>query len=177
MDLILACIRSASYSTLVEGSVTTIISPHRGIRQGDPMSMLLFIVVLEYLLHLTEEAVAKKKLELYVMGRARIESHVAFANDISFNCRASHWSFDALQSILIEFCSFSGLTINQGKSFVLLSAKIHDGDILAGKLGFPMNALPIKYLGVPVIGKSISHKVYDFLIYIAYLQSFLERWS
>lgn len=45
--LVLACIKSASFAALVEGSLTPIFRATRNISKGDPLSPLLFIIVLE----------------------------------------------------------------------------------------------------------------------------------
>ncbi|XP_071727214.1 uncharacterized protein [Rutidosis leptorrhynchoides] len=54
---ILACLKSASVSVLVNGSPTHEFNLERGIRQGDPLSPFLFIIVAEGLNILTKKAV------------------------------------------------------------------------------------------------------------------------
>jgi len=41
------CISSASYAVLVNGSLTEFFSASRGIHEGDPLSPLLFLLVME----------------------------------------------------------------------------------------------------------------------------------
>lgn len=90
--LVMSCVMTASMSALIEGSPTEIIKPGRGLRQGDPLSPLLFAIVIDYLSKLMDEAVHSRKIELYTSGGAVVESHLAFADDVIFFCRASHKS-------------------------------------------------------------------------------------
>lgn len=80
--LILACIKSTSFSVLVEGYSTKIFKASQGIRQGDPLSPLLFIIVLEILSRRLQACVEEGELELYNSTRTMVESHLAYANDI-----------------------------------------------------------------------------------------------
>ena len=56
VNWILGCISSANYAVLVNGSPSTFFSATRGIRQGCPLSPLLFILVIEGLSLLIEDA-------------------------------------------------------------------------------------------------------------------------
>lgn len=108
-------VTTTSVSTLVEGSPTEIIRHKKGLRQGDPLSPLLFVIVIEYLSRLVKLSMSSRRLELYTSGVVAVESHLAFADDVVFFCRASVKSFNTLKEILEEFESFSGLKINAGK--------------------------------------------------------------
>jgi len=58
------------------------VRPSRGVHQGDPLSLYLFILCLERLSRLLEEAVRDKKIHpIGFRGQIRI-SHLFFANDI-----------------------------------------------------------------------------------------------
>lgn len=59
-QLLMTCIKSASFSTMVEGYQTIVIKPWGGVRQGDLLSPLLLIAVIEYLVCLTKKAISDK---------------------------------------------------------------------------------------------------------------------
>ena len=61
IDLIMECIRTVSYSILVNGDPKGLINPTRGIRQGDPLSPFLFLLCTEGLHGLITKAVRAKK--------------------------------------------------------------------------------------------------------------------
>lgn len=97
-------------------------------RQGDLLSPLFFIAVIEYLVCLTNKEVADKKLEVYVIGGTPVEPILAFTDDIAFFVRASTASMSKLHDILLEFSTFSGLQINHVRSTIVFSKSINIGD-------------------------------------------------
>ena len=47
IDLIMECVRTVSYSILVNREPRGMINPSKGIRQGDPLSPFLFLLCTE----------------------------------------------------------------------------------------------------------------------------------
>lgn len=87
--MIMSCVLKTSVSTLVEGSPIEIVKPEHGLRQGDPLSPLLFAIVIEYLSRLMKISVNSRHIDLYTSGGIAMESHLIFVDDVAFFCRAS----------------------------------------------------------------------------------------
>lgn len=161
--------RVGFFLSLIENLVTVIIGVQRWVRQGDHLSPLLFLIVQEYLAQIWQQDNVLSNSTLLVAQRW---SHLAFTdNIIFFNDQASMRTFNTVRHILDKFSSFSDLEINREKSFAIFSKRENDGSIL----GFWTRFLPMHYFGVPITGRSISHKDGEYLI--ADLQGFLSRCS
>ena len=67
VDLVMATIKSVSYSIFINGVPHGFIKPTRGIRQGDPLSPYLFLLCLYGLNGLLEKAVARGDLRGFLV--------------------------------------------------------------------------------------------------------------
>lgn len=59
---VVECVTTVSFSVLVNGAKRISFKPHRGLRQGDPLSPYLFILVLDVLSKLIDRSVHNGKL-------------------------------------------------------------------------------------------------------------------
>ena len=110
-----ACLYSARTSVLINGSPTPEFSLGRGLRQGDPLSPFLFILIMEGL-HLTLDAATRSQNILGVTIGETIFSHFFFADDVVI---LTEWGRNDLESITNSLHSFYlalGLKLNISKS-------------------------------------------------------------
>ena len=106
---IMACIKSVSYSILLNGQPHGHIVPERGLRQGDPLSPYLFLLVTEGMHSLfkkAEENRVIRSVSLCVNG-PRI-SYLLFADDSLVFYRATISKCVQIQSILHRYEQASG---------------------------------------------------------------------
>lgn len=121
---IMACVESVSYSFLVNGSPQGLVSPSRGIRQGDPLSPYLFILCTEVLSALCNKAQEKGMLSgIRVSRGSPFINHLLFADDTMFFGRSSEGGVAKLKEILSIYEAVSGQRINLQKSAITFSAK------------------------------------------------------
>jgi hypothetical protein len=108
------CISSASHSVLVNGSTIGFFNSFRGLRQGDPLSPLLVIVVMEALSKMLSSAVDCGRLPGFLVGSrpAVINiSHLLFADDILVFNEANPDHLRYLRVLLVFFEAVSGLKV------------------------------------------------------------------
>ncbi|KAL9671160.1 hypothetical protein QQ045_008726 [Rhodiola kirilowii] len=85
MDRVMRCVKSVSYQVRVNGNVSGVIKPGRGLRQGDPLSPYLFLLCTEVLnakLWLGE--IRGQISEVRICRRASVVTHLLFADDSIF---------------------------------------------------------------------------------------------
>ncbi|XP_038695403.1 uncharacterized protein LOC119992679 [Tripterygium wilfordii] len=119
---IMQCISSVTYRVLVNGSSTDLIIPTRGIRQGDPLSPLLFVLCTEALSSNLNAAHAAHTFRGFPFGRGRLRvSHLLFADDSLIFCRVKDEDWECIFSILTEYGRVSGQMINYSKTSIFFS--------------------------------------------------------
>jgi hypothetical protein len=88
--LLMSCIRSVTYSILINGQPQGLITPSRGIRQGDPLSPYLFILCAEALSSLIQNSAREGRISGVPLSRGGTRiNHLLFADDSLLFCRAN----------------------------------------------------------------------------------------
>ena len=114
------CLSSANFSVIINGKSSGRFGASRGLRQGDPLSPFLFILVADVLSRLMKRACECNLIEGFEIGRNKLEiSHLQFADDSIFFVPNRDCFVENLVGILKVFSLASGLKINMGKSIVL----------------------------------------------------------
>jgi len=90
VDLMMECITTVSYSILINGEPSQTIHPNRGLRQGDPLSLYLFLLYTKGLHGLISRAAASGDIRgISICRNGPRFTHLFFANDSLLFCRAS----------------------------------------------------------------------------------------
>jgi len=117
---ILECLSSPSVSVLVNGSPTEEFNLERGLRQGDPLSLFLFLIAAERL-HVMMNSIVEQGLFAPYQVRAHGAmgiSHLQFADDTLLVGDKSWGNIRILKSLLMLFELVSGLKIYFHKSML-----------------------------------------------------------
>lgn len=122
----------------------------RGLRQGDPLSPLLFILCANVLFRLIDHAVFSHILPTVEIGDVKLHT-LQFADDMLLFFDGSSRSSAVLKLFLDAFGDCSGLKINFHKS-AIISINL-DGDQLcfSGTSRLLHTLLPVHLLGPPAV--------------------------
>ncbi|CAJ2659660.1 unnamed protein product [Trifolium pratense] len=158
VQLIMLCESSVNYSALVNFEKVGPIHPGRGLRQGDPLSPYLFIMVTEGLTSLIKKAVASGDLHgVKICSGAPMVSHLLFADDCFIFCRSNLSETRKIMEILKIYEDASGQEINLSKSEVFFSRNISQAaqEDLSNLMGVRHVLGTGTYLGMPcMVGRS-----------------------
>lgn len=149
-----ACISTARLFVLINSSPTGNFENLRGLRQGDPLSPLLFILVMNILSGFLAKAVDRGLISGFNVGSGHGNqiaiSHLLFADDTIFFCDASVSQVLHIRVILLCFEAVSGLMVNLEKSELVPMGEVPKIAILAELLCCTVGKLSMVYLGMPM---------------------------
>lgn len=152
VELILRCISSTSFTILlINGEQKGNFGSNRGLRQGDPLSPYLFLLVAEGLSHLIVDANNNGNRTGMVCSNGPLISHLLFTNDSLIFCKANEQQLIFLKNLLKIYEEASGECVNFSKSAITFSKRVSGDkkDFLSNILGVKKVDDFGKYLGIP----------------------------
>lgn len=175
---VMRCVRTVSYSFILNGDPRGLIWPSRGLRQGDAISPYLFLICAEVLSRLISNAEAQGQLHgLKICRNAPSISHLFFADDSLVFFKATGGDCEVLKDIFTRYELASGQKINFDKSSVSFSHNVpmELQESLARVLNVTRVDKHDKYLGLPM---EISYsKVEAFSFIKEKVQKKLSGWK
>ncbi|GJW44645.1 hypothetical protein Tco_0073444 [Tanacetum coccineum] len=115
---IMECVSTTSYSICINGNLHGYFKGNRGLRQGDPLSLYLFTLIMEVLTLMLHRRVLDSGIFTYHMYCSRLDLiNLCFADDLFiFTYRDVVHSAGIIKEALDEFKNASGLTPSLPKS-------------------------------------------------------------
>ena len=148
------CISTVQFSVIVNGSPTGFFGSSRGLCQGDPLSPLLFLLVMEVLskmFHKTEEiGFIRGFLTGTLRGNEVRISLLLFVDVTIVFCDADPEQVLHIQKVLSCLEVVTGLRVNLNKSEMVPVSGVDNMSSLASLLCSHIGALPMLYLGMPL---------------------------
>ena len=118
----MACIKSISYSLLINGEPQGHIVPTRGIRQRDSLFPYLFLLCSEGLHRLIQTATNNGEIKGVSLCRNGPKlTHLLFADDNLLFCRATRSECQKVLEILSTYEKLSGQKLNNEKTMLFFS--------------------------------------------------------
>ena len=121
IGLIMVCVKTVTYSILVNGELKGLIHPSRGLRQGDPLSLFLFLLCTEGLHGLIKNAASKGDINGFSLCRKGPKlTHLFFVDDSLLFCKANSTECSKVMDLLSVYKDISGQKnkLRQNSSFL-----------------------------------------------------------
>ncbi|GJW10407.1 RNA-directed DNA polymerase, eukaryota, reverse transcriptase zinc-binding domain protein [Tanacetum coccineum] len=170
------CLHSSKGSIIINGSPTDEFQFGRGLKQGDPLSPFLFLLIMESL-HISFQRVVDAGMfhGIDVGGLVNL-SHMFYADDAIFIGEWSESNITSLIHVLDCFHKVSGLKINMCKSKIM-GIEVDNGKVsrAATKFGCLVLKAPFLYLGSYVGGD--MNKIQSWKDIIDRIRRRLSRWK
>jgi mannosylglycoprotein endo-beta-mannosidase len=149
-EWIAALFSSASLRVLLNGIAGEPIVHGKGLRQGDPLSPLLFVIAIDPISQILERATTHGLLHK-LRGRGTILRTSLYADDAAIFVAPIKQDVQNLAMILSRFGEVTGLCTNFAKSSVvpIRCQNIDLDDVLEGILA-TRASFPLRYLGLPL---------------------------
>ncbi|GJU63332.1 putative RNA-directed DNA polymerase, eukaryota, reverse transcriptase zinc-binding domain protein [Tanacetum coccineum] len=147
-----AYLHSSRASVLVNGILTSELSIKRGLRQGDPLSPFLFILVIEGLHCALSTAVSSNLIHRINLGSPYLTlSHLFYSDDVIITTKWNLCDLDNIIRVLHVFYLASGLKININKCNIY-GIGVSDDEVsnMARNSGCAAGSFPFTYLRLPI---------------------------
>ncbi|KAL0561777.1 hypothetical protein IC582_002218 [Cucumis melo] len=145
-----ACVTSPMFSIMINGSLEGFFNGRKGLRQGDPLSPFLFVMVMEVLSRMLNKIPQSFRFH-HRCEKVKL-THLTFADDLMIICAADELSISFIRECLQKFGEFSGLFANPRKSSIFVAGVNNEyASHLAACMGFVRGNLPVRYLGLPLL--------------------------
>ncbi|XP_062104336.1 uncharacterized protein LOC133815521 [Humulus lupulus] len=176
INWVMACLKDPTYLILMNGKVQGEFRGRKGLRQGDPISPLLFVLAMEYCTRLFQQASLDKRFRFHPKCKRLKLVNLCFADDLVIFCKGVNSSVQIIKESFYAFCCASGLTANKDKSQINFGG-VADKEItsLIEGLQFSEGQFPLKYLGVPL--RTSRWKAGDCSLIIKKIKSKLHTWA
>lgn len=123
----------------------------RGVRQGDPLSPLLFVLAAELLQVLINKASVMGLLTKPIPQPTEEFPIVQYADDTLLLLQADARQLVFLKALLRSFADSTGLSVNYSKSSMYpINVPPEKMILLANTFGCEIGTLPFTYLGLPM---------------------------
>lgn len=162
---VMSLISSSFFSILINDIPSSTFHPSRGIRQGDPLSPFLFVIMAEGLGRSIKIAQQSQLLKGLSFHNSPAFTHQQFVDDNMLYGHPSIQEARQLKTLLLDFSDASGASISKSKSHIFFfHTPAPTQSPIIRILGFTSAKLPSTYLGAPLITSALKHSSWKVLL-------------
>ncbi|CAA7013484.1 unnamed protein product [Microthlaspi erraticum] len=154
------CLTTPCFSVSVNGVEGGFFKSSRGLKQGDPISTYLFVLVMEVFSKLLHSRFASGYISYHPRTHELNISHLMFADDVMIFFDGMSSSLHGIYETLDDFAGWSGLHMNREKTELFTAGTSHIESTAIANYGFPVGSFPIRYLGLPLTCRKLRISEY-----------------
>ncbi|CAL5356308.1 unnamed protein product [Camellia sinensis] len=161
------CVTTVRFRIVVNGAIQLAITPSRGLRQGDPLSPYLFLLVSDVFSKLLSIGLRSREFSRLKLARhCPTLSHLLFADDALLFLKADPQESANLLDILRTYCEASGQVINFDKSNITFASNVPQNiqDEICQKTRITKASSTVSYLGLPSSWGRSKAEAYSYLL-------------
>ena len=166
VERIMSCVSTPSFSVRINGKAYRSITPSRGINQGDPLSLYLFLLCAEGFTSLLARAEFEGRLHGVALCRnAPYITNLLFADDSLIFCQANKVEVQVVSDTLQLYAEALGQCINLEKSSAYFSSNVS-----VEQKSWIIDKLKVKevekfdtYMGLPTLIGRRKYETFSFL--------------
>ncbi|XP_058726397.1 uncharacterized protein LOC131597738 [Vicia villosa] len=167
---------NSNMSILVNGSPTKDFMVSRGLRQGDPLSPFLFVLVAEGLSGLVTRSIEVGDFQRFDIKRSCGVDILQFADDTLLVGEGSWKQIWAIKVVLCAFEVVSGLGINyQKRKLIGINSNVHFLEAASHVLSCKLEEINFYFLGIPIGFNPRKESTWSPLV--VNMKNHLEGWT
>ncbi|XP_010495645.1 PREDICTED: uncharacterized protein LOC104772766 [Camelina sativa] len=176
IDWLQQCFTSPSFSLAINGELVGFFPGKKGLRQGDPLSSLLFVLALDVLSKKLDKIAMNQSFGPHPLCLAPLITHLSFTNHMLIFFDGQEASLEGILAILEDFKQESGLGINRDKTALFLDGEnLEENKLIADRAGLVQGSFPVRYLGVPLSSKKMTRQ--DFQPLLDRIRAKFNSWT
>ncbi|PKU73489.1 Putative ribonuclease H protein [Dendrobium catenatum] len=168
------CITDVHFSICLNGSLEGFFTSSSGLRQGCPLSPLLFCIAMDGLSNILTDPASPHNFK-GINCKDFYINHLMYADDLLVMGESSKENAYNLKTCLQKFATASGLHINPNKSAIIFSSDAPGNQTICEELGIHNINLHLTYLGIPISPKRL--KATHFQPLLSKISALLAGWK